>query len=139
MPELLFAYGTLMPDDPGTAAREGWVADGVRGRLFDLGPYPALIDCDDPTAGWVEGYVRSADPGELNGRLDAYEGVDEGLYRRVVTTTRAGRQVWVYVYARPIPASAPGPLTRWRRPASPSHLPVKEASDGHNSRPGPDS
>jgi gamma-glutamylcyclotransferase (GGCT)/AIG2-like uncharacterized protein YtfP len=138
VPTLLFTYGTLMPADPETAAREGWVADGVRGRLFDLGPYPALVDCDDPAAGWVEGYVRPADPAELNGRLDAYEGVAEGLYRRVASTTRAGRQVWVYVYARPIPATARGPLTRWRRSATATTFPVKETSDGHLPRPGPD-
>src|SRR5262249_31017714 len=28
-PQLLFAYGTLMPSDPATAAIEGWVADAV--------------------------------------------------------------------------------------------------------------
>jgi gamma-glutamylcyclotransferase (GGCT)/AIG2-like uncharacterized protein YtfP len=41
---LLFAYGTLMPADPVAAARQGWRRDAVRGRLYDLGPYPALID-----------------------------------------------------------------------------------------------
>jgi gamma-glutamylcyclotransferase (GGCT)/AIG2-like uncharacterized protein YtfP len=140
MPTLLFAYGTLAPDGPEAAAREGWVADGVRGRLFDLGPYPALVDCDDPAAGWVEGYVRPVDPNELTGRLDPYEGVDEGLYRRVAATTRAGRRAWIYAYARPLPASARGPLTRWRGPASAPapHIPEKETSDGQPSRPGPD-
>ena len=43
----------------------GWTADRVRGRLYDLGPYPALVDCDEPGAGWVEGYVRPIEPGEL--------------------------------------------------------------------------
>ena len=89
-PDLLFAYGTLGPADPEAAARGGWVADAVRGRLFDLGPYPALVDADDPAAGWVEGHVRPVDRRELEGRLDRYEGVDEGLYRRVLVTTRAG-------------------------------------------------
>ena len=37
----------------------------MRGRLYDLGPYPALIDLDDPAAGWVEGYVRAVEPAEL--------------------------------------------------------------------------
>jgi hypothetical protein len=41
---LLFAYGTLMPADPVAAARQGWRRDAVRGRLYDLGPYLALID-----------------------------------------------------------------------------------------------
>lgn len=114
MPTLLFAYGTLAPRDPETAARGGWAADGVRGRLFDLGLYPALIDLDDPGADWVEGYVRSVDPAELAGPLDTYEGVAAGLYRRAATTTRAGLRAWVYVYARPLPATARGPLARWR-------------------------
>ena len=114
-PTLLFAYGTLAPEDPASARAGGWVADRVRGRLYDLGPYPALIDCGDRTAGWVEGYVRPAEPVELSGRLDTYEGVGEGLYRRVMATTEAGRLVWVYVYARPLPPGSRGPLDRWVR------------------------
>src|SRR4051812_6485646 len=39
-PTLLFAYGTLAPGGPEEAALDGWTADAVRGRLFDLGPYP---------------------------------------------------------------------------------------------------
>ncbi len=112
----LFAYGTLAPDGPAAAARGGWVADAVRGRLFDLGPYPALVDCEDPSAGWVEGFARDVSEDELLQRLDPYEGVGEGLYRRVAATTRAGRRVWVYVYARPVPEEARGPLTRWDGP-----------------------
>jgi gamma-glutamylcyclotransferase (GGCT)/AIG2-like uncharacterized protein YtfP len=95
--------------DPG-----GWVADRVRGRLYDLGPYPALVDAGDAGAGWVEGFVRPVGLDELSQRLDRYEGVDEGLYRRIALTTEAGRSVWVYVYARPLPDAARGPLPRWR-------------------------
>jgi len=113
MPTLLFAYGTLMPDGPAAVASDRWVADAVRGRLFDLGPYPALVDCADPGAEWVEGFVRAITADELSERLDPYEGVDEGQYRRVAATTRAGRRAWVYVYARPLPRHARGPLTRW--------------------------
>jgi gamma-glutamylcyclotransferase (GGCT)/AIG2-like uncharacterized protein YtfP len=116
MPTLLFAYGTLAPEDPESAVRAGWVADRVRGRLYDLGLYPALCDCGDPTANWVEGYVRPVQPDELTRRFDPYEGVDEGLYQRVTATTESGRLVWVYVYARPLPPSAHGPLHRWERP-----------------------
>jgi gamma-glutamylcyclotransferase (GGCT)/AIG2-like uncharacterized protein YtfP len=114
-PSLLFAYGTLVPRG---ALRDGWVADRVRGRLFDLGPYPALVDCGDPAAVWVEGFVRPVDDDELSGHLDPYEGVDEGLYRRAQATTEGGRRVWVYVYARPLPPGARGPLTRWERPGT---------------------
>jgi len=110
---LLFAYGTLAPETPDVASQEGWMADAVRGRLYDLGPYPALVDHDDQDAGWVEGYIRPVSLDQLTGSLDSYEGVGDGLYRRVEATTREGRQVWVYVYARPVPPSAIGPLPRW--------------------------
>ena len=113
MTVLLFAYGTLMPADPETAARDGWRADAVRGRLFDLGPYPALVHLDDPTAGWVNGYVRSIEMAELEGPLDSWEEVGRGVYRRLETTTRNGKRAWVYVYSRPLPADARGPLDRW--------------------------
>jgi gamma-glutamylcyclotransferase (GGCT)/AIG2-like uncharacterized protein YtfP len=114
-PDLLFAYGTLGPASAGDVARGGWVADAVRGRLFDLGPYPALVDLGGAAAGWVHGHVRHADRDEVLGRLDAYEGVDEGLYRRVAAATRAGRRVWVYVYARALPPGARAvPGGRWR-------------------------
>jgi gamma-glutamylcyclotransferase (GGCT)/AIG2-like uncharacterized protein YtfP len=123
MPTLLFAYGTLAPEGPEQASRDGWEADAVRGRLFDLGPYPALVDQGDPDGGWVEGYVRPVDPAELIEHLDPYEGVDEGLYRRVAAETRGGRRAWVYVYARPLPPTARGPLSRWDGPRAPSPAP----------------
>jgi gamma-glutamylcyclotransferase (GGCT)/AIG2-like uncharacterized protein YtfP len=122
MTSLLFAYGTLMPDEPERAALAGWSTDAVRGRLYDLGAYPALVDLDDPAAGWVEGYVRAVDLAELEGPLDAWEEVENGLYRRQQTTTRYGRRVWVYLYTQPLPPDARGPLAHWhgarRRPAS---------------------
>jgi gamma-glutamylcyclotransferase (GGCT)/AIG2-like uncharacterized protein YtfP len=118
VPTLLFAYGTLAPESLDNGVCQDWVADRVRGRLYDLGPYPALLDCGDAHASWVEGHVRSVNPGELSERLDPYEGVDEGLYRRVAATTEAGRLVWVYEYARPLPPTARGPLTRWVRARS---------------------
>jgi gamma-glutamylcyclotransferase (GGCT)/AIG2-like uncharacterized protein YtfP len=113
MSSLLFAYGTLMPADSVAADRDGWRPDAVRGRLFDLGPYPALVDLDDPEAGWVEGFIRPVDIEELETRLDPWEGVDQGLYRRAETTTRSSCRVWVYVYNRPLPPMARGPLARW--------------------------
>jgi gamma-glutamylcyclotransferase (GGCT)/AIG2-like uncharacterized protein YtfP len=112
----LFAYGTLSPGCAEEVARGGWEPDMVRGRMYDLGRYPALVDVGDPRADWVEGYVRAIDLSELSGRLDTYEGVGEGLYRRVEVTTRAGRRVWVYEYAQPLPPEAHGPMTRWDGP-----------------------
>jgi gamma-glutamylcyclotransferase (GGCT)/AIG2-like uncharacterized protein YtfP len=116
MKSLLFAYGTLMPADPVAAQRQGWRPDAVRGRLYDLGPYPALIDLDDPTAGWVEGFSGPVESADL-ARYDLWEDVDKGLYRRVETTTRTNLRVWVYVYGRPLPTDARGPLERWRAPS----------------------
>lgn len=113
MTSLLFAYGTLMPLDFQSAAQDGWSGDAVRGRLYDLGDYPVLVDLVDPTAGWVEGFVRAVDRAELEGPLDTFEQVDEGYYRRVEALTRNQRRVWVYVYARPVPTDAIGPLIRW--------------------------
>jgi indolepyruvate decarboxylase len=113
MKTLLFAYGTLMPTDPEKGFQQGWRPDAVRGRLYDLGPYPALIDLDDPTAGWVDGFVGPVEPADLE-RHDRWEEVGSGLYRRVETMTRNHVPVWVYVYTRPIPADARGPLTRWQ-------------------------
>jgi hypothetical protein len=102
-----------MPDGPEAEAAGGWSADAVRGRLFDLGPYPTVVDLGDPAVGWVEGFVRTVEVRELHGRLDPYEGVAEGLFRRTVASTRSGRLAWVYVHARPFPPDARGPLARW--------------------------
>jgi gamma-glutamylcyclotransferase (GGCT)/AIG2-like uncharacterized protein YtfP len=112
----LFVYGTLGPATPEEAVALGFEADAVRGRLFDLGPYPALLALDDHDAPWIEGHVRQVTETELRTLIDPYEGVDEGLFIRSATTTRGGRAVWVYVYARPLPQWAEGGLTRWDGP-----------------------
>ena len=112
-PVRLFVYGTLKPRNEVDAARQGFEADAVRGTLYDLGPFPGLFDCGDPSAGWVEGFVRPVDADELTQRLDPYEGVDEGMFARVRTTTREGLLAWVYVFARPLPKEAVGPLDSW--------------------------
>ena len=119
MQELLFTYGTLSPIDENEPG--GWQADAVRGRMFSLGAYPGLTDTDDPSAGWVEGYCRPIDPEVLSGRLDHYEGVDEGFFRRIRTETRGGLHVWVYVYALPIAdeVRARGSIARWDGPRVP--------------------
>ncbi len=105
-----------MPDGPEGEALGGWVADAVRGRLFDLGASPTVVDLGDPAAGWVEGFVRPVAEAELLGVLDPYEGVAEGYYLRTVTVARSGLAVWVYLHARPLPEGARGPLVRWDGP-----------------------
>ncbi len=126
-PAWLFTYGTL---GPGWPAGRGhvWAVDAVRGRLYDLGPYPGLCDLDAPGADWVLGHVRPVTGAELAGVLDPYEGVDEGLFARVRTVTRSGRPVWVYVYGPARPEWARGPLPFWDGPRSDlSHAPTAPA------------
>jgi gamma-glutamylcyclotransferase (GGCT)/AIG2-like uncharacterized protein YtfP len=112
-PKLLFAYGTLGPDDGEPGSLDGWIADAVTGRLFDLGSYPVLVGWDDPEAGWVEGHVRPVGRTELETVLDPYEGVGEGLFCRVVLRTRSGRFAWTYVFPHRVPDGAIGPIPRW--------------------------
>jgi gamma-glutamylcyclotransferase (GGCT)/AIG2-like uncharacterized protein YtfP len=110
---LLFAYGQLQPhiNCPATVTH-AW-PDQVRGLLYDLGRYPAAV-CVGAVAQAVYGYVMEIAESELIDQLDAFEGLADGLYRRIRTVTRAGFEVWIYEYARPIPQSAPGPIERWR-------------------------
>ena len=140
-PRFLFAYGSLMPDGPEAEARGGWCADSVRGRLFDLGPYPTLVNLGDRSSGWVEGFVRPVEESELLDWLDPYEGVAEGLYRRSVAVTRAARVAWVYVHARPLPPDARGPLVRWDGPrgVQAPGAAREKLDDGPHDRPGIDS
>jgi len=111
--EWLFVYGTLLPFPSEAENSTVWFADAVRGRLFDLGAFPGLVDLDDPGAVWVEGFRRLVPEEQLNGPLDQYEGVSEGLFRRAGACTRGGEQVWVYIYDRPLDQCARGPLNCW--------------------------
>ncbi len=112
---LLQHYGTLVPLDEAQLRGEGWVPDAVRGRLYDFGPHPALVALDDPDAGWVLGCVRPVEMDELEGPLDTYEEVGNGLFCRAQTTTRAHRLVWLYVFLAPLPPYARGTMIeRWQ-------------------------
>ncbi len=89
----LFAYGTLKDGVADLLDGCERVGTGeVRGTLYDLGDYPALLlSGDDPVPG-----VIWRCPTDRLPDLDRYEGTDEGLFRR------AGVQVgdhacWVYV------------------------------------------
>jgi gamma-glutamylaminecyclotransferase len=85
MSTLLFLYGTLKRgcSNHGQMAGQTFVgpARTVPGfRLYDLGGYPGIVPQADDREG-VEGEVWSVnDEGLL--RLDRFEGVHEGLYRR---------------------------------------------------------
>lgn len=81
----LFAYGTLKRG----ASNHAWLAGqrfigeartGAGFRLFDLGGYPAMVAVPGDRDG-VSGEVWEIGD-ECLQRLDAFEGVPEGLYRR---------------------------------------------------------
>jgi gamma-glutamylcyclotransferase (GGCT)/AIG2-like uncharacterized protein YtfP len=93
----LFVYGTLRSPsrqaaDTGLRGCEK-VADGVvRGTLYDLGDYPALLLSGEDE---VRGEVWRC-PYEVLASLDEYEGVPEGLFRRAAVRVD-DRPCWVYV------------------------------------------
>ena len=104
MSDPLFVYGTLMTGE----TRASILGDLRRvpatctGMLYDLpAGYPAL----DPTQeGRVHGELVEAPPAEMWGVLDLYEGVGQGLYRRVKVDVRLGMRrilAWSYVMDRP--------------------------------------
>ncbi len=85
MSGLLFVYGTLQRGrvNHGQLAGQRFVgpARTVPGfRLHDLGGYPGLVSHPAAETG-VSGEVWAVDAAAL-ARLDAFEGVGEGLYRR---------------------------------------------------------
>jgi len=92
----LFTYGTLQRGQEGASLLEGCVRIGpatVQGSLYDIdGEYPALVLAGK---GRVEGEIWRCPP-EVLARLDEYEGVSEGLFRRVATEA-GGLACWVYV------------------------------------------
>jgi gamma-glutamylcyclotransferase (GGCT)/AIG2-like uncharacterized protein YtfP len=94
----LFTYGSLKSADASVAAREllagcERVAEGaVRGTLYDLGHYPALLLSGTDV---VRGVVWRC-PIERLPVLDAYEDTGRGLFNRAATRVD-GRACWIYV------------------------------------------
>jgi gamma-glutamylcyclotransferase (GGCT)/AIG2-like uncharacterized protein YtfP len=93
--ELIFFYGTLRTG----GGREGILAGcshvgpaSVRGHVYDLGEFPALVLGSDSE---VRGELWVC-PRETLLALDTYEGVAAGLFRRVRARV-AGSDSWVYV------------------------------------------
>jgi gamma-glutamylcyclotransferase (GGCT)/AIG2-like uncharacterized protein YtfP len=107
----LFLYGTLLPGlvrppmDALMARLRPLGPATVPGRLYDLGPYPALAP-EPAAASRVCGelFVLPDDPALL-AALDEYEGTvthdpSGSLFRRVeaLATLADGRAVWCWVY-----------------------------------------
>jgi gamma-glutamylcyclotransferase (GGCT)/AIG2-like uncharacterized protein YtfP len=128
----LFVYGTLMSTATGAlgkgmrerlqreAQRVGPAT--IRGRLYDLGRYPALVDSDDP-AELVYGEVFALNaPRTLLAWLDRYEGIVPGQhghneYERVERPVRldSGQEItaWVYLYRKSIAGAPRIAAGRW--------------------------
>ena len=108
----LFVYGTLlsrarMDAVLGEAARWRVVAPAVVGGvLYDRGAYPGMVLCPGAVS-MVPGLLVEIDPeGAALARLDAYEGVGEGLFarRRIALARRPAehRTAWLYEYRGPV-------------------------------------
>jgi gamma-glutamylcyclotransferase (GGCT)/AIG2-like uncharacterized protein YtfP len=124
----LFAYGTLRPGRA-PAAIAAVVRTlrplgpaRVRGRLYDLGRYPAAVP-DDGAEGWIEGELVVLGAGSPPlAWFDAYEGFEPeapeaSLFRRerALALDANGRPVacWIYAFARAPDERRRLPAGRW--------------------------
>lgn len=104
-PEHLFVYGTLMGMED---TRVEFVRDDtVRGKLYDLGPFPGF---NFAVTGKVKGKVYKILDRTIMPELDQYEGyraddLKNSLYRREAWVTSALANqlpIWIYVYNQPL-------------------------------------
>lgn len=107
---LLFTYGLLQPrHTPPKSMSNSW-PDRVRGKLFNLGTYPAATDLNQH-AEWFEGFTLEIDAEELP-ILDEFEDIESGEFRRTVVTTGRGFTAYAYEYQRPLPPEAAA-IKKW--------------------------
>lgn len=106
----VFVYGTLQPGQPRWPALARFTAQpnatheaSVPGQLFDTGyRWPAAVFEPDSTD-HVPGVVVRLDPESIDEALltlDAIEGVDSGLFQRVIVTA-GGHTCWSYNWPGP--------------------------------------
>ena len=101
MPEHVFVYGTLAPDDVRWTFAAPFVAQRRRatapGRVFDTGHgYPAArFDLEGTIEGWLYELAagREAEALEV---LDDVEGVAAGTFRRVRVVAADAVEAWAY-------------------------------------------
>ncbi len=106
----VFVYGTLQR---GECRAHHWphpprqIEDAtIRGRLYNLGPYPALAPGDDTVAGelWTIAPEHFQETLAVLDEVEAAAGTGQLYQRRLVMcSTASGREVaaYVYFYARP--------------------------------------
>jgi gamma-glutamylcyclotransferase (GGCT)/AIG2-like uncharacterized protein YtfP len=135
-PHAFFVYGTLKRGQSNHQLIAGALRDvaiaTVRGRLYDVGPFPALADGDDR----VYGEVLTIDPNTLPrllailDDLEGYDPSDPGgsMYvRRLVTATDAEARELVahaYFYNRDPAAFVHLPGGEWRGPSAAEVAPL---------------
>lgn len=116
---LIFVYGTLKRGCSNhhvlagqTYLGEACTAPGF--ALYHLGEYPGIVPASGKTS-HVTGEVWSVTPAAL-ARLDGFEGVPEGLYRREripLEPPFARQAVETYFYALPVTGRAEIPSGTW--------------------------
>lgn len=94
----VFVYGSLLPGEENHRVLRGgtWLAEAATlpcFRLFDLGPYPALLGGGATS---VQGAVFAVDT-RLLARLDRFEDHPR-LYRRVVVPLQGDEEAFGYVF-----------------------------------------
>lgn len=107
MNTLIFVYGTLKRgcSNHDQLAGQTFVGEATTTpgyRLFQVTVYPGMIS-QPGAADRILGEVWSVDPEHLK-RLDDFEGVAEGIYRRELVSLEAPyatERVEAYFYARP--------------------------------------
>lgn len=115
----LFVYGTLKRGgtNHGQMAGQRFVAEArtIPGyRMFDVGGFPGLVAWPEDREG-VTGEIWLVSPAALL-RLDGFEGVHEGLYRRETVALAGpplGEPIEAYLYARSVEGLQPVGHT-WR-------------------------
>jgi gamma-glutamylcyclotransferase (GGCT)/AIG2-like uncharacterized protein YtfP len=123
----LFVYGTLLsgarhPMGARLAREARLLGDAtIRGRLYDLGRYPGLVEAEDAD-GLVHGEVYTLNsPAASLLWLDLYEGISKDVARndyerreRTVRLTSGGDMTaWVYLYRAPVRGLSPIADGRW--------------------------
>lgn len=135
-PERLVVYGSLMRGLPGPGAAAGDLLDRlgvgpglerigecrVSGRLFDLGPYPALRPAAAGADEVVVGELHRVLDSGIFAVLDAFEGFDptdragsDYLRERIALLEPRDGEAWIYVYNREPDPGRRIPGGDWRR------------------------
>lgn len=119
----VFVYGTLLKGESNHSIIAPHILQAepgrLKGRLYDIGPYPALVL--DANGVWVEGewnFIRSEGLKDLDALEGYHEKGQNNEYERVwVMDADSGRSGWVYVYpdSRGYPGISGSSWRRWKQ------------------------